>query len=119
MRIGFGSVGCVDPPALIRAARERHGLSVARLALRAGVRPQDVERFERGEELPPAATLEALLLAVGERVDPPGERLASTHDAGDLAAERLRSPSERLERALAWNRFASAIAGTARREEKG
>jgi transcriptional regulator with XRE-family HTH domain len=54
------------PGTLIRARREAHGLSQARLALGAGTTQAAVSRLERGELSPSVATLERLLEAMGE-----------------------------------------------------
>lgn len=102
---------------IVRDARQRHGLSQERLARRAGTSQAFVSRIERGEISPTVDTLERLLLVVGERLALAApQRLDGPLDDDPDQRDRVRrlSPSERLERAFAANRFASEIHGAAR-----
>jgi transcriptional regulator with XRE-family HTH domain len=56
----------MDPATLVREARERHGLSQARLAHRARTTQASISRIERGEEDVTWGRLRGLLHAVGE-----------------------------------------------------
>jgi transcriptional regulator with XRE-family HTH domain len=58
-----------DAGRLLRATRERHGLSQSRLARRAGTTQAVVSRIERGEASPSLDTLRRLLAAMGWELD--------------------------------------------------
>ena len=58
----------MDPPALIRAARRRHGLSQADLAARAGTSQPVISAYEHGRRDPTYHTLRKLVEAAGERL---------------------------------------------------
>src|SRR3954452_11719247 len=58
-----------DAGALIRDARERHGISQQTLARRAATTQKQISRIERGEISPSVATLSRLLAAMGERLE--------------------------------------------------
>jgi transcriptional regulator with XRE-family HTH domain len=55
--------------ALIRSTRERHRLTQAQLALRAGTSQNAVSRVERDQVSPSVDTLRRLLAAMGERLE--------------------------------------------------
>ena len=59
----------MDPAALIRAVRRRHGLTQADLARRAGTSQPVVSVYERGQRDPTFETLRRLVEAAGERLD--------------------------------------------------
>lgn len=101
-------------PALLRDVRTRHGLSQARLAIRAGTTQAAISRIERGERSPSTATLGRLLLCMGEDLDLGLVRLAGEHDPVHLRAERRLSPAQRLDRAFEWLEFNSDLLGAAR-----
>lgn len=104
---------------LIKRTRERHGISQRRLALRAGTDQAAVSRIERGEVSPSVETVERLLAAMGERLKlatAPPER---DHDPVHLQAMRERSPAERLELAISWNRLAGRLTEAGRRARAG
>jgi transcriptional regulator with XRE-family HTH domain len=98
---------------LLRAARERHHVSQAALAHRAGTSQRHISRIERGDVSPSVDTLARLLAMVGEELRL--ETIPSPHrySRDDLAHELERSMAERLEGALAWNDFAQEIGGAA------
>ncbi|WP_419918025.1 helix-turn-helix domain-containing protein [Candidatus Poriferisocius sp.] len=54
---------------LIRAARQRHGLTQAELAARAGTSQPVVSAYERGQRDPTTRTLRRLLAAAGSRLE--------------------------------------------------
>ncbi|HEX8958236.1 MAG TPA: helix-turn-helix transcriptional regulator [Solirubrobacterales bacterium] len=103
---------------LLRQARERHGLSQRRLALRAGTSQDAISRIERGVESPTFERFAQLMLAIGERLQLTAEPLEAPVSAEDLAAAAAMTPSERLREAASWNRVASqlALAGREARE---
>jgi transcriptional regulator with XRE-family HTH domain len=98
---------------LIRSTRERHGITQAQLALRAGTSQAAVSRIERDEISPSLDTIQRLLAAMGERLELHVRRIDGDFDADHLADSMAQTMSERLERSLAWNRFAGPLAGSA------
>ena len=104
----------MSPGALIRSARERHGLTKAQLALRAGTSQNAVSRAERDEVSPSVDTIQRLLGAMGERLELSVRRIDGDFDSDHLADSMTQTMGERLERSLAWNRFAGRLAGVAR-----
>lgn len=90
---------------MVRAARERAGISQRRLALRAGTSQDAISRIERGIEAPTIERLRKLLLALGEEL-----RIGSVAAAGETpAAARNMSPAERLRESASWNRVATRL----------
>jgi transcriptional regulator with XRE-family HTH domain len=59
----------MDPGALLRDARLRHGLGQRSLARRAGTSQAQISRIERGEISPSVSTLDRLLAVMGERLE--------------------------------------------------
>jgi transcriptional regulator with XRE-family HTH domain len=108
----------MSPGTLIRSTRERHGLTQAQLALRAGTSQNAVSRVERDEVSPSVETIQRLLAAMGEWLELSVRRIDGDFDADHLADSMAQTISERLERSLAWNRFAGRLAGVARSEER-
>ncbi len=104
----------VSPGVLIRSTRERHGLSQVQLALRAGTSQNAVSRVERDEISPSVDTIQRLLGAMGERLELGVRRIEGDFDRDHLADSMTQTMSERLERSLAWNRFAGRLTGAAR-----
>jgi transcriptional regulator with XRE-family HTH domain len=104
---------------LIRKSRERHGLSQRTLALRAGTDQAAISRIERGEISPTIETVDRLLAAMGERLRLTGEPIERQHDQLHLRAMRERSPEERLELAISWNRLAGDLTEAGRRARRG
>ncbi|MBI2325162.1 MAG: helix-turn-helix transcriptional regulator [Chloroflexi bacterium] len=103
---------------LLRSARLRHGLTQARLALRAGTTQTAISRLERGDRSPSIDTLRRLLLVMGEDLDLRTRRLAGEHDPAHLRAERALAPARRLERAFAWMRLNAALSAAGRRARR-
>ncbi len=93
----------------MKQARERHGVSQKRLAMRAGTTQSAVSRIERDRVSPSIATLRELLYLLGEDL----ELTSRGRDSGidrTLNAERLKtSPTERLEYGMA---FANQVIAT-------
>lgn len=107
----------MSPGALIRSTRERHGLTQARLALRAGTSQNAISRLERDEISPSLETIGRLLAAMGEQLQLSVRGVDTDVDAEHLADSSAQTMSERLERSLAWNRFAGQLTGVARMDE--
>jgi transcriptional regulator with XRE-family HTH domain len=105
----------MDPSALVRELRARHGLSQAALAFRAGSTQQSISRIESGRVSPTVAMLEPLAAACGEVLVLDAIPRDVPFDDTQLAQRAKLPMSERLELALSWNRFAGEIAGKALR----
>ncbi|ROS27970.1 helix-turn-helix domain-containing protein [Cellulomonas sp. PhB150] len=76
---------------LIRATRERAGLSQARLAALAGTSQPAVSRYEAGTASPSMATLERLMAAMGARLEVQVVDAARTLDARTERMVKLRT----------------------------
>jgi transcriptional regulator with XRE-family HTH domain len=102
----------MSPGELLRTVRERHGLTQARLALRAGTSQAAISQIERGEVSPSLETLAGMLTAMGERLDLSTSRLPATfeHDAEARQHARRQSMSERLDESLEFAGFAGQLA---------
>jgi transcriptional regulator with XRE-family HTH domain len=99
----------MSPGALIREHRQQLGLSQRALARRAGTTQAAVSRIESGLTAPNWETLRALLIAMGHEPELRARRLNGRWDPLHLAASRQRSPTERLELAIAANRLAGRL----------
>lgn len=99
---------------LLRERRLAHGLSQDRLALRAGTTQAAISRIERGEVSPTFDTLASLLAALGEEPAIEARRMEGDHDDAHLAANLARSPEERIQLAIGWNRLAGEVARAGR-----
>jgi transcriptional regulator with XRE-family HTH domain len=97
----------MSPGELIRTTRERHQITQAQLALRAGTSQNAVSRVERDEVSPSMDTLQRLLAAMGEQLELSAQRIEGDFDPEHLADSMEQTMSERLERSLAWNRHPS------------
>jgi transcriptional regulator with XRE-family HTH domain len=85
------------PGQLLRDARQRHGISQARLAIRAGTTQSAISRIEGDRVSPSVETLRGLLHLLGEDLVLGIERRDSGIDRS-LVRERFRlTPSERIE----------------------
>jgi len=103
------------PGDLIREARERHGLSQARLARRANTTQRQVSRIERGEISPSISTLDRLLAAMGERLElvaHPGPR--GNTSTRELRADLELTASERLAQVNELSHSLTSLAAKAR-----
>lgn len=104
-----------DVGELIRRTRERHGLSQARLARRAGTTQAVVSRVERGVASPSVETVQRLLGAMGWELELGLRRSRWQDDDADALREfGALSPQERvagIERTLAQ---LGAVRGSAR-----
>jgi len=104
------------PGQLLRDAREKHGVSQKRLAMRASTTQSAISRIERDRVSPSVETLRELLYLLGEDLTLGAEERDSGIDR-TLNAERLKlSPSERLEYGRAFANQVIAISPLPRRE---
>ncbi|HVF78018.1 MAG TPA: helix-turn-helix transcriptional regulator [Solirubrobacteraceae bacterium] len=108
-----------SPGRLIRERRLIHGLTQAQLALRAGTTQTALSRLERGELSPTVSTLERIMFVMGETLELGVTVLQGEHDEAHLAGLLARTPSERLELAMSWNRLAGEVALSGRRVRTG
>lgn len=105
-----------SPGQLLREARERHGVSQQRLAVRAGTTQSAISRIESDRVSPSVETLRELLFLVGEDLT----LSSNPRDWGidrSLVRERLkRTPEERVGYAIAFADQVIAISPNVRRE---
>lgn len=94
---------------LLRARRQAHGLSLARLARRAGTSPAWLSRVERGLTSPSVASVERVLLCLGEEFVPQSRPIDPLVEPQLLDEHASLEPEERLRQALDWNAFAEEI----------
>jgi transcriptional regulator with XRE-family HTH domain len=104
----------MGPGELVRSTRERLGLSQRRLALRAGTTQAAVSRIERGVVSPTFVTLHELMVAMGEEPVLSARRLPTDWDPVHMASTLARTPEERFELAVSWNRMAGRLAAAGR-----
>ena len=100
----------LDPARLVRAARQRSGLSQRELARRAATAQSVVARIERGQTSPAAGTLERLLHEAGFRlhVELLPRREPPSHMLADVPRILRLSPEERLREVGNASRFIAA-----------
>ena len=98
---------------LVRGLRERHGLSQAALAYRAGTTQQAISRIERGNVSPTVDMLDHLAGACGEELILDARPRGVPFEDAQLAEQARLVMAERLELASGWNRFAGEIRGKA------
>lgn len=82
---------------LVRAARERHGLTQQQLAIRARTSQAAISRIERGLVSPTVETLEKLLAMVNEELVLDARAIDWGHDVTLLGQNLDRTPAERLD----------------------
>lgn len=104
----------VSPGSLLRERRRAHGLSQARLAVRAGTSQAAISRIESDDVSPSFATLQSLLACLGEELEISAHRSRPEFNSEHLAGVLARPPAERLELALSWNRLAGQVAAAGR-----
>lgn len=95
--------------------RERLGLSQRQLALRAGTTQAAISRIERSIVSPTFRTLSELMLVMGEEPVLGTRRLPTDWDPAHMTSTLARTPEERLELALSWNKMAGRLALAGRR----
>lgn len=93
------------PGALLREARQRHGVSQRRLAIRAGTTQSAISRIERDRVSPSVDTLQELLRLLGEDLtlgtEPRDWGIDRTLNEHNLSF----TPAERVRRGLAFADF--------------
>jgi transcriptional regulator with XRE-family HTH domain len=102
-----------SPGELLREARRRHGVSQARLAIRAGTTQSAISRIERDQISPTVETLRSLLHLLGEDL---GLRTGEREPGVDRAMVRANlslSPADRIARGLGFAEFARRHRGVA------
>jgi transcriptional regulator with XRE-family HTH domain len=95
---------------LVRALRERHNLSQAELAYRAGTTQQAVSRIERGVVSPTVEMLVRLAAACGEELRLDAIPRPLPFEEAQLDARLGKSPAERAELSFSWNKLAGQLA---------
>lgn len=100
----------IDAAEILRAARERHGLSLSELARRAGLPPDELAAIEAGRHSPTVAALNALLFVMGEHAEVAVGAVGTPYDREQLADAAARTLEQRLAHAMAWNEFAGELA---------
>jgi predicted transcriptional regulator len=95
---------------LVSSTRKRLGLSQRRLALRAGTTQAAISRIERGVVSPTFRTLRELMISMGEEPVLTSRRLPTNWDPVHMKSMLERTPEERLELAISWNRMAVRLA---------
>lgn len=103
------------PGAILRERRRANDLTQAQLALRAGSTQAAISRLEHDELSPTFETFGRLLAALGESFAIEVRRDAKGPDDAHLADLLARTPAERLELAIGWNRLAGEVALAGRR----
>lgn len=107
------------PAELLRDRRVAHGLTQAQLARRAGTSQAAISRIESGDVSPTFSTLAGLMGALGETLGLDARPDAGDFDLAHLAANLARSPTERLELAIQWNRLGGEVARAGARARRG
>ncbi len=110
--------GMDAPGTVIRRRRLEHGLTQAQVALRVGTTQTALSRLERGDLSPTVATIQRILFVLGETCDLDVRRLVGDHDRAHLSDLLARTPAERLELAMGWNRLAGEVAAAGRRSRE-
>ena len=101
------------PGELLKEARERHGVSQKRLAMRAGTTQSAISRIERDRVSPSVETLGELLYLLGEDLTLGVEERDFGIDRTLNAKNLTLGPAERVRRGLAFAEFARRNRGSA------
>jgi transcriptional regulator with XRE-family HTH domain len=104
----------MTPGQLLRAARRRHGLSQQQVATRAGTTQSAISRIERDQVSPTVETLRRLLDLLGDELMLSAEAIDYGHDRALLRENLGRTPSERIDRSVAFSNFVQRNRGAAR-----
>lgn len=92
----------MTPGQLIRDARRRHGVSQARLAIRAGTTQSAISRIESGRVSPSVETLRELLFLLGEELVMETRERDAGFDRTLIRSSLSRSEAERLKYGVAF-----------------
>ena len=110
--IGYDLLMLMGPGSFVRSVRRRHGLTQAELARRVGTSRASIARLEADGVAPTIATLERILLAVGEELELScARRPLPRDDDAELMTEMGRPMAERLHSALVANDRAKLMSG--------
>jgi transcriptional regulator with XRE-family HTH domain len=101
------------PGELLQEARERHGVSQKRLAMRAGTTQSAISRIERDRVSPSVETLRELLYLLGEDLQLGAEKRDSGIDATLNARNLSLTPAERVRQGLAFADYVRRNRGSA------
>jgi transcriptional regulator with XRE-family HTH domain len=101
------------PGELLREARDRHGVSQKRLAMRASTTQSAISRIERDRVSPSVETLRELLYLLGEDLSLGAEGRDFGIDATLNAQNLMLAPAERVARGLAFADFVRRHRGIA------
>ena len=102
----------MGPGSFVRSVRRRHGLTQAELARRVGTSRASIARLEADGVSPTIATLEKILMAVGEELELSCvRRPLPRDDDAELMTEMGRPMAERLHSALVANDRATLMSG--------
>lgn len=96
---------------LLKSARLAHGLTQARLALRAGTSQAAISRIENGAVSPAVSTLEGLLALMGYEVELGLSETERGADSGLAGLMDDMTPADRMGTAASW----ANLVGSARR----
>ncbi|MGO9909079.1 MAG: helix-turn-helix domain-containing protein [Solirubrobacteraceae bacterium] len=100
---------------LVRGLRERHGLSQAALAYRAGTTQQAISRIEQGKVSPTVDMLAHLAAACGEELVLEARPRGVPFEDAQLELSARTPVAERAELAFAWDGFAGELAAAGAR----
>jgi transcriptional regulator with XRE-family HTH domain len=103
------------PGQLLRETRRRHGVSQARLAIRAGTTQSVISRIESDRISPTIETLRSLLHLLGEDLELEVRARDSGIDRDLIRSNLTHPPSERVRRGLAFADFVRRNRGAVRR----
>ena len=103
----------MTPGELVSETRRDLGLSQRQLALRSGMTQAAVSRIERGKVSPSFRTLRQLMLAMGREPQLSASRLPTGWDKAHMDSTLARTPEQRLQLAIGWNRLAQRLAASA------
>lgn len=103
----------ITPGELLRGARERHGVSQKRLAIRAGTKQSAISRIERDRVSPSVETLRELLFLLGEDLRVGAEQRDTGIDRTLNRQNLALTPEQRVKRGLAFSEFARRNLGSA------
>jgi transcriptional regulator with XRE-family HTH domain len=106
----------MNPAELVGETRRELGLSQRQLARRAGMTQAAVSRIELGKVSPSFGTLRELMLAMGREPQLAAPRLPRDWDEAHMNSTLKRTPEQRLELAIGWNRLAQQLAASGARE---
>lgn len=99
--------------ALLREAREPHGLTQKQLAIRARTSQAAISRIERGLVSPSVATLATLLDLLGEELVLDTREIDYGHDRALLRQNLARTPAERIDFQASFANFVLRNRGAA------